>query len=162
MISILFDLTAFSLGTSELGKLMIQKWSQKGCNPKNVRAYACVFLCPLSLSPFSRVSVKGYVGEPVVWLQPVSVNEKSIHDIISLLTCAIFHMCLRWNTLAAQDWGALGLKPSTCWKDTVEQMVRAVKELPNLLPLVALFIKFFSSWKKKDNWSKLWITASLN
>ncbi len=76
----------------------------------------CVDVCLFTSSLphcFSRVSVKGYIDEQIARLQSVTVNEKSVHDIISLLTCAVIHLCLPWKTQADEEWREQGLKYSS-------------------------------------------------
>lgn len=139
-----FGLTALlSLRTTELYRRnLIEKLSRKGCTPKCASAYVCLFMSSLPHC-FSWVSVKGYIDEQIARLQSVNVNEQSAHDIISLLTCAVIHLCLPWKTQADEEWREQGYniahaERKLAWTDGQWSK----RQPPDSLPLVALFITF--------------------
>jgi len=122
VISVCFGLTAlWSLGTIELWR---QNFYKKNKLWKGVFQSVCAyghFVCFHMLSPpqcIRWVSMKGYIDEMIAWLQSVIVNEQSVHDIISPLTCAVIHLCLLWKTWADEEWKEQALEYNSFWKNT--------------------------------------------
>lgn len=90
---------------------------------KSERLFSGVCMCVVIRPRCSGwVSVKGYIDEQIARLQSVTVNERSAHDIISLLTCAVILLCLPWKTRAGEEWRERGLKYSPLLKGAGSNM----------------------------------------